>query len=1585
MARKAVAVVVIINTDSLKTWGMYFCIVLAITCLIGAFILSKEQQKGISDEAWAKMKSTTDNLVEGSSKLYQSVFGGVANSGYSLNEDGSAYWIKEGIGSIEWDKFVTQGCSATRYLNITSYLASQDLDVCIKTERPLTTSQSDAWLWMNMSHDVPIKEWVNTTTCDDFNMTGCIENGYYNTIGYSQDYYFDWLNIKDKFNHYSYNNNDFYCLKNVYAIQNQKYELRLDFAFPIEKTKEGWGCKEKFGLVAKKSSESLSGAISLNHYIELDPWANSTYSYCRSISGFQAGNINEPVYVDLGVLEYDDEKMKSLTVYSGANCNGGSQVSYDFLEGNNSWIAFVQDGSSGYSVYYDNISHVDSSYDGDVFLFAEPFDQLKSYNAGDSIGGHWTNNSATISPTMYDTECYRGRCIMVDTPGLNVYTWGILSKGGTTGDVVNTTNATTVYWMENKDLDENAYIQTIGHSYVVVNVNIGGEKGAVFQYRGDANVLRVDAFDSTTQINGVTYLTGVSEWNYFKTILDPVGIKYYGEHWNNRVVDFFTVNGYSNGAVANVGRFQITGYDIVAERLMIDDIFIKEGDNSLSFYNITSNLTIGSQQSGNTAPSCTSADTNITVDEDSGSWTLDENMSIALNISCSDADGDALTYTEDGETGAGGSFTNPNNDDLVFTTSPNATGTRVVTYTVSDGSLSTKVSAQTIVNAVNDNPWWDEITNGTGTMINTGLGYQPININASQYYRDVEDDQTPTNITISVNESSVDCMMNTVSNFSIFCNPDSVSTFIITLNEPSVGSNSFEEYVAYPPSAPVITLPVTTTYHGNNTLAWTASVSPQGDEIAFYNLTIDFGPTPYVDWYYSIAEMNSTSYSWDTRELIDSGINEYYLQIDVCDNNSLCTYGLSNGFSINNTPHWDSIGNATALNIYVNHGIQPVIDNLSIYFHDYFDDQTPDSIVVDDNETGISCTIETNLSLFCTPTAFKGDYIIILNGTNSVANSSFESFEGFVDNTAPTIPTVLSPEDNALNDTNTLNLSCSGSTDPEGDTLYYDFLGDTTNPPTTSICLNIGGECLWNNTDQNTLVYWTCQANDTFENSTLTSIKGIRTETWDVINLTNNTIPYGYEGELITLTANVTWNEIRYKSMTGILNYSGTYYTPTQNNQDNYTELTITLNLPNVDDDITQYYNWLINLTYHNDSQFENNTYYGEIINKKIYFDGNCTEANASQSMAVNFSFWSENTRIELTYENYSEEEMPGIEYQATFIIYKDDISANETQVVDYTNITSYGLCIPKDEEFKSMITINYFEDLYDKRQYYFYQQPLNNVTQQIPLYLLEISLGDGIAITVKGASGSEINDAYIYVYKYYPGTDTYNLVSMGHTDNDGKDYLYLRKFDTFYKFEVWKAGVKLYTDVINRKIDVDTLTLTTTEATLGELLDAWNTISYTLTNDTDNVILTYIDSGTTASKYCLTVYKVNSSDTGYACETCLTTRTGTITCDASDYDGIYIANAWAAINPNRPFASLELDRTIDFLINFGKTGLFAAFLIILTLGCVGLWMGKVSTTVIGTLLGILISMLLGMLDIQYSVFIGLVICGIIVVAYAND
>lgn len=603
-------------------------------------------------------------------------------------------------------------------------------------------------------------------------------------------------------------------------------------------------------------------------------------------------------------------------------------------------------------------------------------------------------------------------------------------------------------------------------------------------------------------------------------------------------------------------------------------------------------------------------------------------------------------------------------------------------------------------------------------------------------------------------------------------------------------------------------------------------------------------------------------------------------------------------------------------------------------------------------------------------------------------NQKVEDAQFRLGSSPPTIPTTQTPANNSNVTTGVQTITCTGSTDPDGDTIYVQFVGDENNDNPSTLLQNTTSTSYAWSMSPLASYYWKCRACDVNGGcSAYTEIIGFNNNNQNIYNVTQDGPGTAIEGETTNFGLNFTYNTQRYSAVTTKLNMGGQNYTATTGTNLDLTTNYVNAPIAEVSQNTTVEALWFIELTYLNGSKRLDTSLGYNISVSNIYFSEGCT-GNTTDALAINFSFWDENNLAEFTYGANDSK----VDLDATFTVYKDNININDTRSFSLTNITDFQLCIPQGLELTTRGQIDYVKDDYDKRQFFYYDKTLNNQTQNESLYLLEISLATGITFVIEDGSGTEIADAYIYVDRYDTGTDTYKLVAMGLTDEDGEDYIFLRKFDVEYRVRIEEAGVQTYIDPNNRKISSsdNTVRIRTSEATLSGVINQFKTISYTLVNDTTNVIFTYSDSSSSASEYCLTVYKANSTNDGFICETCLTTNTGTITCDISDYDGTYIATAWVSINPKSPIAQIVIDR-IDSIwsdTDFGKTGLFGAFLIILTLGCIGAWMGKVSTTIGMTLLGVFLCMMLGFMTFGTAntyVFMGLLACGLALIFWSRS
>ena len=176
-------------------------------------------------------------------------------------------------------------------------------------------------------------------------------------------------------------------------------------------------------------------------------------------------------------------------------------------------------------------------------------------------------------------------------------------------------------------------------------------------------------------------------------------------------------------------------------------------------------------------------------------------------------------------------------------------------------------------------------------------------------------------------------------------------------------------------------------------------------------------------------------------EIDEVGIwNRSYSQaeINVLYDNYVAGYGYLGGgtglvdglqftpspFYYNNTVNCSFIGNiGGTFNATINWTNASVLVESNIY------ENQPDRAVISDNYT------------FTTGDGFVvGDDIDCLVSVYNETDIGFDSVSGLVSNYAPTVPTPLSPDDNYTINVNYTTISCSGGTDPEGETtLNYTF------------------------------------------------------------------------------------------------------------------------------------------------------------------------------------------------------------------------------------------------------------------------------------------------------------------------------------------------------------------------------------------------------------------------------------------------------------------------------------------------------------------------------------------------------------------
>lgn len=380
----------------------------------------------------------------------------------------------------------------------------------------------------------------------------------------------------------------------------------------------------------------------------------------------------------------------------------------------------------------------------------------------------------------------------------------------------------------------------------------------------------------------------------------------------------------------------------------------------------------------------------------------------------------------------------------------------------------------------------------------------------------------------------------------------------------------------------------------------------------------------------------------------------------------------------------------------------------------------------------------------------------------------------------------------------------------------------------------------------------------------------------------------------------------------------------------------------------------------------------------------------ATTSHALNFTMYDE-----LTTELINATLNPTT-LKATFDYWIGSGSVYKTY--SYENLTnyngsSYQFCIfPNDEIIQTDMDMEYTAANYSTRKYFLSDAPLDNVSNDIRLELLNDDDSVKFFIQVReGMTGFPY--ATTTISKWFPGEGQYRVTEIRETDNDGRFVAYL-DLDQIYNFLIVKNGVSYGT--INAKALCTEapceLTLQIEEAET----DMWqgyydvyaSSISYTLDYNDSSQMVTYTFNDLTglAQYFQLDVLQTNYNNPselayepdGTYCNKTLAAVTGTLTCDLSNYtDGDFKATGYISRSPSKivDYITFVISSIKDTL---GSLGIFVSFLLIVVIGLVGCWNPAVG--VVLTSFAVLMMKILGFVAFSYTTVILIIIMAIIVV-----
>ncbi len=285
----------------------------------------------------------------------------------------------------------------------------------------------------------------------------------------------------------------------------------------------------------------------------------------------------------------------------------------------------------------------------------------------------------------------------------------------------------------------------------------------------------------------------------------------------------------------------------------------------------------------------------------------------------------------------------------------------------------------------------------------------------------------------------------------------------------------------------------------------------------------------------------------------------------------------------------------------------------------------------------------------------------------------------------------------------------------------------------------------------------------------------------------------------------------------------------------------------------------------------------------------------------------------------------------------------NNSIAINATNVT---VCLSPNVTIKTDAIIDYDASTlttYTNRFYYFDDKEINNISQDIFMYLLESASSTSFILKVQDESLLPVTSAIIEIHRWYPGEGIFRLVQIAKTDSNGKSIGFFETETVDYKFIIKKDGVILFEtpDDERQKVVPEVSPFTLTFNTGDPLGEPWkghedisNLNSTLVWDDTSGfVTYVYIDNSGDLTLARLLVIKeslVNSTNDTIICNETSELFSATLSCNVGNNSGFYVASSFI----NRGFGE-GLDKQFTFQIQtlssvVGLLGLFYGWFLVL-------------------------------------------------------
>jgi len=417
-----------------------------------------------------------------------------------------------------------------------------------------------------------------------------------------------------------------------------------------------------------------------------------------------------------------------------------------------------------------------------------------------------------------------------------------------------------------------------------------------------------------------------------------------------------------------------------------------------------------------------------------------------------------------------------------------------------------------------------------------------------------------------------------------------------------------------------------------------------------------------------------------------------------------------------------------------------------------------------------------------------------------------------------------------------------------------------------------------------------------------------------------------------SFSINVTYDTNRYDFISADLIYNGTRRTGTQIGIGNNIIFNSTFDIPliptSAESEVRDLY-WEVSLTEGSTTTLFNSTTQNQNVSR-IHLE-QCGGSYTVQTL--NFTAFDEgdSSRINPFY------------FAGDFDFWFGTGTVKRDNSFSDTSTAEINLCIsPPNRNFKTDANIEYNDVInsttYNTRNYFFQQDIINNQSQDISLFLLDVDQSTSFILKVQDTNLLPVADALIIIQRFDSGTGNFTTVSIAKTDDNGQTVGFFKTETVDYRFIIRKNGVILL-QTSQQKVVPETAPFTLTFTVGVDAGAPWTRFEDlgSLTNTlifnsaTSNVTFTYVDISGEFTLGRLVLKRNNLS--GFSetiCDVNSTSSSATLVCGTGNITGTYTASAFITRGQDIFLVEQIVFQVETFASVAGMLGVFLAFFIIL-------------------------------------------------------